>query len=64
LTVKTPFEYEALPTALTDPTSLEDHGEGRTPLEGAATVLNDHVSDVPISEGLTGVALVRETTFQ
>jgi hypothetical protein len=61
--VNTPFEYDAFPTALTDPTSWDDHGEG-TVLPGEPLVANDHVCDVPTSEGLSGVALVRDTTFQ
>jgi hypothetical protein len=30
----------------------------------APPVVKDHVGDVPMSDGLTGVALVRDTTFQ
>jgi hypothetical protein len=41
-------------------TGLDAGGGGPT----VPAVVNDHVSDVAIIAGLTGVAFVRDTTFQ
>ena len=65
-TVKTPFEYDALPAAPTEPTSCVCHGLGTEPPEAACRSPHAVVKRLrtPTMFGSRGVAFVRDTTFQ